>query len=115
MSRKFLRVDSLRISRLGRNRPKLRKWRRPRGKSNKLRLRRAGYPSSPTVGHRTPNKFAGKISGLVPVLVHNLKELESAGKNNIVIIARVGARNKMGIIKKAGEMNLKILNLGGKK
>jgi len=112
---KFLRVDTNRFSRIGKNRRKLQKWRRPRGKSNKLRLGRAGYSPVPKVGFKTSRDEAGKVKGLIPRLVHNLNELIALTKNDAVIIARVGARKKLEIIKKADELKIKILNLGGKK
>jgi len=112
---KFLRVDTNRFSRIGKNRRKLQKWRRARGKSNKLRLGRAGYSQVPKVGFRTARKDSGKVKGLVPKLVHNLNELIALTKDEGAIIARVGARNKLEIIKKADELKIKILNLGGKR
>lgn len=115
MSHKFLRSDTNRFLRLGKKRRKLQKWRRARGKSNKLRLGRAGYPSVPKVGFRTARKEAGKINGFTPRLVHNLNELQSLGKNEVAILARIGARKKLELIKKAEEMKIKILNIGGKK
>jgi large subunit ribosomal protein L32e len=115
MPLKFLRVDTCRFSRLGKNRRKLQKWRRARGKSNKLRLGRAGYPVVPKVGFKTSKKEAGLVQGLIPKLVHNLRELESLGKNEGAILARIGAKKKLELIKKADEMKIKILNLGVKK
>ena len=52
---------------------------------------------------------------MIPKLVHNLSELESLGKDNAAIIARIGARKKLEIIKKADELKIKVLNIGGKK
>lgn len=115
MPRKFLRSDTCRFSRIGKNRKKLQKWRRCRGKSNKMRLGRAGYPKVPKVGFKTARKESGKVSGLVPKLVHNLKELESLSKENIAILARIGARKKLEMIKRAEELKIKIMNLGGRK
>jgi len=113
---KFLRVDTVRFLRLGKKRRKLQKWRRARGKSNKLRLGRAGYAKVPTVGFKSPRKISGKIEGLSPKLIHNMNELQSINnKNECIILARVGARKKLELIKKAEEMKIKILNLGGKK
>lgn len=115
MKRKFLRADTNRLFRLGKLKKKLQKWRRPRGKHNKLRLKRTGYPVQPGIGFRTPRKSAGKISTLVPVLVHNIKELEKLSKENIAIIAKIGAKKKLEVIKKAQELNIKLANVGGKK
>lgn len=118
MKRKFLRSDTNRFSRLGKNRRKLQKWRRGRGKSNKMRLGRTGYPAVPKVGYRTSRKEVGKVKGLIPKLVHNLNELNALAKNEATmaaILARVGARKKLELIKRAEELKIKILNLGGKR
>jgi len=115
MSRKFLRSDTCRFLRIGKKRRKLQKWRRARGKSNKIRLGRVGCPSMPKVGFKTPRKTAGKVQGLTPKLVHNVAELEKLTKNDIAILARIGARKKLELIKKADELKIKIMNLGGKK
>ena len=115
MAKRFLRTDYMRLSKLGKNRKKLQVWRRARGMHSKIRRRRRGYPEMPLIGRRTPKKQANKVNGLIPVLVHNLNELGRTTKNNIIIIARIGAKKKIELIKKAKEMNLQILNLGGSK
>jgi large subunit ribosomal protein L32e len=115
MSRKFLRTDIRRFLKLGKSRRKLQVWRAARGVHSKIRRKRKGYPVMPTVGYKTSKKEYGKIGGLKPVLVHNLKELDKAGKNLIVIIARIGAKKKLEIIKKAQERGIKIANIGGQK
>lgn len=51
----------------------------------------------------------------MPVLVHNISELSVLTKDEGAILARVGARNKLEMIKRADELKIKILNLGGKK
>jgi|SRR3989338_4043035 len=114
MSKKFLRTDYMRLSKLGKNRKKLQVWRRARGMHSKIRRRRRGYPEMPLIGRRKPSKDIGKIKGLTPILVHNVKELNKADKNSIIIIARVGARKKLDILKVAEQTNLKIFNVGGK-
>ncbi len=113
MPRQFLRADTFRYRRIGKNRAKLQKWRRPRGKHNKLRLKRTGHPACPSVGYRTERAKAGKISGFKPILITNLKELEKISKDNAIIISkRIGAKNKFEIIKIAEGKKIEILNLG---
>lgn len=114
MKKRFLRSDWMRHSRLGKNRKKLQKWRKPRGMHSKIRKKRVGYPSFPAVGYRTPRNDACKVRGLVPVLVHNVRELENAGRGSGVIIAGVGAKKKIEIMKTANEKGIKVLNAGGK-
>mgnify|MGYP001567581990 CR=1 FL=1 len=110
---KFMRSDTRRHLRLGKRNKKLQKWRKPRGRHNKIRRKRFGYPLKPSPGFKTPIKHSGLVQGLKPVLVHNLKELDKAHKNSIIIIARIGAKKKIEILKKAQELKLKIANAGG--
>lgn len=112
---RFLRAETNRFLRIGKKRRKLQKWRRARGKSNKLRLGKIGHPLVPKVGFKTQRNEAGKVNGLMPTLVHNIKELQSLGKDEIAIVARIGARKKLELIKEAEKLKIKILNLGGKK
>jgi large subunit ribosomal protein L32e len=111
----FHRTDYMRSSKLGKNRKKLHKWRAAKGKHSKIRRQRRNYPKMPTVGYMAEKTQAGKIEGLIPLRVENLAQLSKATKENIIIIARVGAKKKMDLIKKADEMKLKIANLGSKK
>lgn len=112
MSKKFLRSDTTRHVRIGKNRPKLQKWRKPRGRHNKIRRNRAGYPSMPTVGHRTSKALSGLVDGKKPFHVQNMNDLQKAGKDNLVIIARkIGAKKRVEIIKKAKEMKLHLANV----
>jgi len=116
MKIKFLRQDTVRHLRLGKNRRKLQKWRRPRGRHSKMRKKRFSYPRMPSVGYKTPTEKAGKINGKIPVLIENLKQLDLCKKENILILSRrIGAKKKIEIIKKAKEKGLELLNLGGSK
>ena len=109
---KFIRRDFKRFSKIGKNRKKLQKWRKPKGMDNKMREKRFGYPKCPGVGYKSSRKDSGKIDGLVPIRVLNVKGLEKVGKENLVIVGKVGAKKKMEIIKKATKKKLRILNLG---
>ena len=117
MPKKFLRRDISRFSKLGKKRKKLQIWRKPKGRDNKMRLKRKSYPSLVSIGYKTPKKDSGKVNGLLPVLIHNLKELEALGKDSAAVIAKIGAKKKLELIKKADELKIKILNVkqGAKK
>lgn len=108
---RFLRSDTVRHSRLGKNRKKLQKWRRPRGRHSKIRRKRFGYPVKPSVGYRTARVQAGKVNGMTPVLVHTLRDLESLAKGAVIIVARIGAKKKIELLKYAREKQLHILNV----
>ena len=113
---RFLRQDTTRHHRLGRKRKSLQKWRRPRGRHSKIRRKRFGYPIKVMIGFKRNQAHSGLIEGLKPILVYNVQEMSKLAKNSMAIIAaRVGARKKLEMIKKAQEMGIKILNTGGKK
>ncbi len=111
----FLRADTFRHLRLGKKRRKLQKWRKPRGHHNKLRLKRFSHPGQPSIGYGSQKKNAGKVNGLIPSLIHNISELEALNaKTQAVILARVGAKKKLELLKKARELQFTILNARGK-
>lgn len=113
---KFVRTDSSRSFKLGRNRKKLQVWRGAKGKHSKIRKQRKGYPKMPSIGFASPRKGSGKVNNLTPMLVHNVPELEKINNaSQAAIIARVGARKKLELLKKASDLGIKILNAGGKK
>jgi len=113
---KFIRTDSFRYFKIGKNRKKLQVWRRAKGVHNKLRRQRKGHPAIPTVGYMAPRKTVNKIDNKTPMLVHNVAELSALNKSmHIAIIARIGAKKKIDVLKKAEELGIKVLNVGGKK
>ena len=72
MSKDFKRQEYARYKKLGT------KWRRPRGKTSKMRRYEAGKPAMPSIGYRTPRATRGlHPSGYKDVLVNNMKELEA--------------------------------------
>ena len=105
---KFIRTDYWRWSKLGKNRKKLQVWRRARGMHNKLRRRRKGYPAIPLIGYKGAKKDSGKVDGAYPKMVYNVNDLKKVGKHEIAIIASVGARKKVEIMKRAEEMKVRV-------
>lgn len=110
---RFLRSDTVRHLRLGKKRRKLQKWRRPRGRHSKIRRKRFSYPLKVSAGYKSPDSISGMIQGRVPVLVRNIRELDTLTPQNIVIIARVGAKKKLELIKRAQEKKIAIANVRG--
>ncbi len=92
-------------------------WRSPnRSLDNKIRLEKKGYPARVKVGYRGPKAVRGMHpSGFREVLVYNASQLEGLdpSKYAIRISSTVGRRKRGEIIKKAMELGLRILNLGG--
>ncbi|MEK6825087.1 MAG: eL32 family ribosomal protein [Nanoarchaeota archaeon] len=115
MSKKFTRSETVRFMRLGKNRPKLQKWRRPRGRHNKMRKKRVGYPASPSIGHGTQRATSGLVQGKKPLVVHNMKELEQASASRLIIFARtLGAKQRIEFMKQAQERGLQVFSRGRK-
>lgn len=109
---KFRRQEWSRFKRLGE------KWRKPRGRDSKMRVRERGKPSLVSIGYRSPRVARGvHPSGLAEVLVSGPRDLEGidARKQAVRIASSVGGRKREQIIVKARELNLRVLNPGVKK
>ncbi len=104
---RFIRQESWRYKRLETG------WRKPKGIDSKMRLKRKGYPVSPTVGYRTPRDIRGlHPSGLTEVLVYRVEDLKGLNpETHAVRIAHtVGLRKRIEIEEEAKKAGLKILN-----
>jgi ribosomal protein L32E len=110
MSKEFKRTDYMRHLRLGKKRGRV-VWRRAKGVHSKIRRKRTGYPRKPEVGYKTKRSISGLINGKLPVVVHNIRELSFLTQKNAAILARVGAKKKFEMIKKAEEMHISLLNV----
>lgn len=106
---KFLRTDWHKKIRLGRGVKKNQKWHGAKGRQNKFRLGRKGRGQRPKVGWGANNDTKGYVDGLQPIRVENVKMLEGL-KGVGIIVASVGKKKRLDIIKKADEMKLVILN-----
>lgn len=110
--RQFLRADTFRLKRLGSHRRKLKKWRRPRGKHNKLRLKRTGHPQMPSIGFGTPRTEEYLIKGKKFQLIQSAQQLTNLPKDTSVILSRrLGAKKKLEIIKQCEEKKITIINI----
>ena len=109
--KKFLRRNSDRHSKLGRNRRKKQTWRKPKGRHNKMRDKRRGYPAIVKVGYKNSDVEREKINGMVPVLVMNVKNLGKIKSNEVGIIGNVGKKKKIEIVQKAKESKIKLHNV----
>ncbi len=87
------------------------KWRKPRGKDNKMRMKRSGKQPLVSVGYRGPKEVRGThASGLREIMIANPAQIEGLENVIIRINATVGNKKKIEIVKKAVESNLKIAN-----
>ena len=99
---KFLRRTSSRHSKLGRKRKAKQVWRKPKGRHNKMREKRRGYPAVVKIGY-------GKSNRKSLTTIYNIKELEKA--KGIIVVGKIGKKKKIEIAKKAKEKGIKIYNL----
>ena len=90
-----------------------RKWKRPTGLQSKMRHQFKGYSRRVKQGWRSPVEIRGfHQSGLIPVMINNIKELDNLKPNQGIIIgSNVGTRKKLLIMDKAAQLNIKILNI----
>lgn len=87
------------------------KWRKPKGKDNKMRMKRSGKQPLVSVGYRGPKEVRGThASGLKEVMISNPGQIEGLENVIVRINASVGNKKKIEIVKKAVMSNLKIAN-----
>lgn len=107
----FLRRAWKKYSKLGKNRKSKQVWRSPKGRDNKMREKRKGYPAVVSVGYKKEKEFRGKIENKKLKLIKNLKELEKVSKNELATIGNIGKKKKIELVKKAKEKGIEIYNL----
>jgi large subunit ribosomal protein L32e len=90
-----------------------RKWNRPTGLQSKMRHQFKGYSRRVKQGWRSPVEIRGfHQAGLLPIMIHTLKELENVkAHQGIIIAANVGSKKKLLIMDKAVQLNIMILNI----
>lgn len=101
---KFIRRNWNRFSRLGKKRKNKQVWRRAKGRDNKIREKRKGYPTKVMIGFKQTQKPK-------PILVNNINDLEKIKKGEKIILGKLGMKKKIEIIKKAKGKNIEVLNL----
>ncbi len=89
------------------------KWKRPRGKDNKMRLKLKGYPPLVSVSYSMPSDLRFlHPSGLAPVTVSSVKDLEKLdpSKHIVYISSTVGLKKRIELVKLAKEKGFKVAN-----
>lgn len=90
------------------------RWRRPKGLHSKQRLGRRGHMRCVSPGYGSPKAVYGlHPSGLKTVLVYSIDDIENIdAKTQGAIIAKgVGLRKRIGLVNKAKEKGITILNI----
>lgn len=109
---RFARQESWRLIRVKEG------WRRPRGKTSKMRLGMRGWPRTVKVGYKRRRRERGlHPSGLTEILVRRPADLEKVDpKTQIVKISHtVGERKKIAIVERAEALEITVANPGKKK
>ena len=107
MSKQFKRHEYARYKQLAE------KWRKPRGRTSKMRRYEAGKPKRPAIGYGSPKESRNlHPSGYEDVLVYNLKELENLDPASQAarISSSIGKNKKSRMLEKASELGIKVLN-----
>ncbi len=107
MKKKFLRQNAKNLKRVKK------KWRKPRGIHSKLRIHKKSRGNVPTPGYGSPKATRGlHPSGLNEVLIFNIQDLDAINPktHSCRVGSTVGRKKRVGILKKAKEMNIKVLN-----
>ncbi|HKZ33994.1 MAG TPA: eL32 family ribosomal protein [Candidatus Nanoarchaeia archaeon] len=102
---KFLRRNTGFHIRIGKKRKKKQVWRKPTGRDNKMRESRKGRPPLVSIGYKRKKEKKNIL------MVYNLQNLENAGKNDILILGKIGRKKKIEILKKALEMKVNFQNV----
>ena len=112
---KFLRRTWNRFSKLGKGRRKKQKWRNPTGRHNKMRAKERNYPRVVSIGYRTDRSDRERFNGMKKILVYNVKDLESVGKNEVALLGKIGTKKKIEVLKKAKEMKVNVYGINPEK
>ncbi len=105
---KFLRRTWSRYVKLGRKRKKKQNWRKPRGRDNKMREKRRGYPAVVSIGYKKPREKKFPI-------IRNMNDLIKISGKEEIILGKMGRKKKIEIAKKSAEKGIKIRNINLKK
>ncbi|MDD5192318.1 MAG: eL32 family ribosomal protein [Candidatus Nanoarchaeia archaeon] len=112
---KFLVEEWVHYSRLGRRRKKLLKYRKARGRDNKVRLKMKGHLRNVDIGFRGEKSKRGLIKEKNPVVIYNLNDLNNLKTKEIGILGKVGNKKRMEIANYCLKNKIELLNLNHNK
>ena len=103
---KFLRRTWNRYNKLGKKKKKKQVWKKPKGRHNKMRKKRKGYPKVVSIGYRKNKSERKNIR-----IIRSLEDLENIKKNEVLVLGNVGKKKKIEISEKAKKMKVSFQNL----
>ncbi len=108
MAKKFLRRHTQKLSRLGKSRKKKQKWRKPKGRDNKMREKKKGRPKIVSIGYKNSERKSFPV-------VNNLKDLEKISEKSKVKMGKMGNRKRLEILRKAEKKKIEFVNFNKNK
>ncbi|MBS3076116.1 50S ribosomal protein L32e [Candidatus Pacearchaeota archaeon] len=109
--KQFLRHVWHKHSKLGRGRKKKQKWKKPTGRDNKMREKIRGHPVSVSIGYRSDKAVRDKLKDKERVMIKNIQDLLKIKANQIGVVAKVGNKKRIEIVKKAKESKIQLYNI----
>ncbi len=104
MSRSVVRKDTHKFGKLGMKVKAKRKWRKAKGRHNKIRKGKRGHSSRPKIGFKT-NDY------VKPIVIENMTQLIRLTKEQEAVISSTVGRKKRNIlVEKAKTLGLKLKN-----
>jgi ribosomal protein L32E len=111
----FQRTKFRAYVKLGKRQKKMRKYRRATGRHNKTRQKWKSHPVMVEIGYKNKAQERGLIRNKKPIIIYNLQDLNNAKAENIIIIGKIGMKNKIKILKEIEKRNLEVYNINVKK
>lgn len=108
---KFQRTKFRAYVKLGSRQKSMRKYRRPTGRHNKTRQKWKSRPPMVEIGYKNKVETRGLINNKTPIFVQNLADLDNVKKGNIIIINKIGVKNKLDLAKEIKKRNLEVYNI----
>lgn len=108
----FIRHDAHKKARVGS------KWRRPKGRQNKMRLHMKGYSRGRSTGFGSPLEVKGlSREGFIQNVISTVKDLETLNPkiDGIIISRTLGLKKKQLVANEAVKKGFTLLNLNEKK
>lgn len=111
----FQRTKFRAYAKLGKNQKSKRRYKRADGRHNKTRQKWRSRPPRVEVGYKNQVNTRNLINEKVPVVVYNMDDLKKVGKNNIVIVGKIGNLKKIDIAKEIISKKIETYNFNAKK
>ena len=111
----FQRTKYYTYVKLGLGQKSKRKYKRASGRHNKTRQKWRSRPPMVEIGYKNEVKTSGLVNNKKPVWVYNLEDIKKVGKENIIILGKIGEKKKIQIAQEISKKGLEVSNLNVRK